>query len=331
MNITNSSSSGAVVDLCINVRLICGLPIWGELMLVINIVSIIVNILHYATLQVARKTSEEPHVITAWQKMLVQFAITDVACGLGGLIRACIFRRLVYGKSSAIGAVINFLSDIGNAVRFYVVALACYDRLIAIRWPFRYSSDILITRVNTICTVVWCCSSVFIILRDALFHDVICIHDIIGVTSLFDNRNAAIMSYSFLLPPALVIIILNVILLVELHKIRGTTTQPPNIANKATLYTAISSCLFIACLSPGFLGSVLNSVDLTFEDTLNYIGYLLHSIYGILNTVVYGWMNARYRQAFLALVTGNCNKKARVADENNVASSLADTIKADKQ
>ena len=332
MNATNSSILENVVDFCrsVTVENMCGQPVWEEIVLAVNIIAIVVNILHYITLQVARKTSEVSQANnSAWQKLLNQFAITDAACGFSGLMRACIFRRLVYGKSLRLGAVITFLSDISVGVRYYVLALACYDRCVAIRWPFRYSTDILIVRINTVCAIFWFWSAATIIVRDILFLEEICINDFVGVTNLYtENLLATAISFTVITPPALVIIVLTVTLLIELHKMRiagaSQTTgmlqiqqrRMQRITNKATFYTAVNSIIFIACLMPLIITSCLvAATDILADMSVNsynnvlYSGILLTFMFGILNTVLYGWLNKRYRVAFVTLITaGKFNK-----------------------
>ena len=289
MNATNSSILENVVDFCrsVTVENMCGQPVWEEIVLAVNIIAIVVNILHYITLQVARKTSEVSQANnSAWQKLLNQFAITDAACGFSGLMRACIFRRLVYGKSLRLGAVITFLSDISVGVRYYVLALACYDRCVAIRWPFRYSTDILIVRINTVCAIFWFCVAGIIIVRNILFLEEICINDFVGVTNLFTaNQLPTAMAFIPLTPPALVIIVLTVILLIELHKVRmagaSQTTEMlqiqqrrmQHITNKATFYTAVNSILFIACLMPAIITSCFVAAKMM-PEVYNVICYI---------------------------------------------------------
>ena len=81
MNSANSSPSEPVVGLCgiTTVQDMCGYPVWKDIVLAVHTISILVNIVHYITLQAAPKTSEVSQVnSSAWQKLLSQLAITDV-------------------------------------------------------------------------------------------------------------------------------------------------------------------------------------------------------------------------------------------------------------
>ena len=136
------------------------------------------------------------------------------------------------------------------------------------------------------------------------------------------------MAFIPLTPPALVIIVLTVTLLIELHKMRiagaSQTTgmlqiqqrRMQRITNKATFYTAVNSIIFIACLMPLIITSCLvAATDILADMSVNsynnvlYSGILLTFMFGILNTVLYGWLNKRYRVAFVTLITaGKFNK-----------------------
>ena len=169
-------------------------------------------------------------------------------------------------------------------------------------------------------------------MRDILFLEEICINDFVGVTNLYtENLLATAISFTVITPPALAIIVLTVTLLIELHKMRiagaSQTTgvlqvqqrRMQRITNKATFYTAVNSIIFIACLMPLIVTSCLvAATDILADMSVNtynnvlYSGILLTFMFSILNTVLYGWLNKRYRVAFVTLITAGKFNKNRV-------------------
>ena len=307
-----NSQADNLVDVCSGTMFDCGRPVWEEIYDVMNVVSIAINIIHLSVLNELQSGTARGH-ISSYHKLLKQLAGVDIAYAIASCMKMCVFRRLLIGSEKIWGALVSGLTDWPSPVRYYTLALACYDRCVAIRWPLHHSSNRLILNVNTAHVVLWLIALLLTGVREYIFRDSVCIDGISGATTYFGSFTAATVYYCTLTPATIIIIVCMFISLAELKKMISTPiTQVPQAqreVQRATVFTVANSILFLFCLFPGIIGSFQYALKIDVDFSVAYLGYALYLAYGIMNTLLYGWINKKYRATIVKMFCPKCQSR----------------------
>ena len=108
--------------------------------------------------------------------------------------------------------------------------------------------------------------------------------------------------------PLVFIILFSVLVLVELCKMRkrAHTGQQQDSIN-ATKYILTIVAVFIMCLCPLYVDLLIDLRSYpTLALVLDWFSIVAFMLYGIVNTVIYGWKNKTYRSVFCQLIKDCC-------------------------
>ena len=275
---------------------LCNPVAWEAVFLTLNISSLLINTLHHVILSriIALKG-------TNYLLILRFIAALDIAEALVSCVRvSCTFRPL-FLDSRIFSTCFTVLSSVFT-IRYYIMATACVERLTTIMYPMSYSTSCFASRIALWMALQIILLVIFNIIIDSVFFTDICMSTYYGpidVSGFWPPK----FILSLRVVASCVILIALIIMFLELNKMkkRSLTEQQRELV-VATKTVMIISALLVACLIPPFIGLALLGVTKTRHDIFTPLGLVAFFVYGILNTIVYGWRNASYRKALIDTV-----------------------------
>ena len=270
--------------------------------------AILINILHSSVLYRMNKKSAKPYLL-----LLIHMSVADLLTPAIDLIKGnCYAMSATYGASKGVAIILSTLVELPTTTRFFMIALLSYERFAAICQPFRYPSRLVVTRTTAIALLLWGISLVLLLVRDIIFSKFICINIYYGITSV-DKTLESLLYQGFLNGiPLVTACVLSVLVTVELVKMDKRVSghdahgRGSHDARRVAIYTIVNNILFVLCITPFVIAPFIPYWFLRF------FVYILFIFYGILNTVIYGWMMKSYRATLFQMLCCCCKGSANV-------------------
>lgn len=284
------------VQLCSGNYKQCNYVPWEITLIFFNCVSAFVNCVHLIILSNIRSLRGKAYLV-----VLQHIAVADIVASIASCLRiACTIHNKAT-ESRGFSAFISMI-DFTLIVRYYILAAACTERAKALSNALRYDSSPLVSHMSMWLALIWVFCALVAVIRDVLFYDRLCVNRVTGPGNLNELEPSLMTAVEIIIPSVVTIVSLCKVAY-EMTKMSGRST---NIQEQeifaAAKYVKIITAVFFLCFIPTlmvFIGLYAGFFSAHFT-SLAVFG---HSIYGILNTAIYGWMTKPYRKQFRNLVS----------------------------
>lgn len=298
-NLGNSSSnlsSGTLIPFCAGAKNLCPEVDWiVYTTYVITGVSILLNIVHITILNSFRGIKG-----TVYHRLMMSLTVAEILNCIKSVLKVNCFVRHAAAASYVVSRVLIFYSDFASYNRYVILTIAFIDRWMAMARPFRYN-DSLFVRFFWVWLLVPCVlTSIFIVIRDAVLTESICMEDVYGVTNCGDDLVPRLLCQLYFSVNLLLDSIFMVLVLWELWKMsKRQLTQDDKDVKTASRTILVLALLYYTCLTVAPLASWTISRGLSanqkLSDTVGLFAYLPISFYSVMNVVTYGLMSEGYR------------------------------------
>ena len=287
------------IKLCPNEDLICAGRFIEAANIGVNVISVVVNIFHMMVLSRLRWLQRQTYFF-----ILVHISIADIASAFAMMVRSsCVINHLALSFSPLAGAAVSACVDTAGIMKWYVLSVACVERYLAVCHALRYNSFFLVNHIQKVLAFLWIPACIMMMGRDLMFRDSICINSIIGINN-FTSAWPGIISAVNLLVPSIVSIVTLTKTWQELRKMKLGIDTIDQRTKRSAIYLMIISAVFYICLLPASVYILMMSFGFTKVKVLLVPFCILYSLYGVLNTLIYGWNIKSYRKAVSNLFLG---------------------------
>jgi len=231
----------------------------------------------------------------------------DILSAIAYVVKVQCFFHIIFAKAPVwCGLLTQTLSNTVTHYRYTMLAVGCAERYVAVCHPFQYKGNAFTRHLK-----LWSCLLVLPILglfamREILSRNRVCIHPVVGmITSSLLND---IVFISIILVPSFIASGLLLLIFKELRNMKNRRqAQIDEGLESASRYICVIFVAFMVCLIPvaGSFFTKMFSRRPT-EYTALFVT-LFNSLYGIVNTLVYGWMHKNYRAILFDLL--RCRKE----------------------
>lgn len=281
----------------------CISQLWSALIIIFNLVSMVVNCIHFFTL--LRLKQSTAHLLP-YMIVLQHIAVIDIAAALAYILHTPCWLRMLAVEYKILMAILS-ISDFTLTLKYTIIMTACLERFISLRYPFNYHSNTFIAHINKVIIMQWVAVSLVSILRDVFF-GTHCIDQAFGPGVDVTQPPIMLMTFIPVLTACAVIFVTLAGILKDLYKLKknSITTIQLREVMKATRYVLTITSIFFVCLSPLVVVAPLLNRNTDLNLSILSLANIAHSSYGILNTVIYGVSNKAYRNVIKAL----CHQKS---------------------
>lgn len=298
---TTLSVNDGLLRLCPAVEDFCGDLGWEVACTTSHLVAIIINILHMVML---RKLNNQ--LSSSLLNILMNTSLADILSSFSMIVKInCAIHHLSAGKPQVLTALLSASTDVGPLFRFYILALAAWERTVAICYPQHYQTHVLVRHSLLCIASMWLFVTAAVFLRDFIFNDTHCLTAILGVANYHAMEPKAII-YILMLIPSLITGILVVILAWKLRSVRRRIITGESCLNLLrsytdTKYVLIVSVAFYISFLPTLISFLLLFLGIKIL-VFNWIIVLMFAIYGVGNIAIYAVMSKAYRYQILRTI-----------------------------
>ena len=317
---TNSNTllEKSLVPVCKGYDDLCTATWYEAIIFLVNIVSIIINILHIVILRrIATRSSGGTHNSpSAYHKLIVLVSVVDILCAAVNMIKvSCRLHHLLSQAPQWISVAVLIAEDAVLMYRYPLLIIACAERYVALCYAMRPAAKIFRRYLNLWLLIGFIIMTALYITRALTSH--ICVHPVVGVMGK-SQASLIIFLLSILIPLAMatVLIALSIAEMRKMQK-KTVTSEDEQFIRNSTIYIIIISVAFYLCFIPAIVSLLVKVVGKIETEYTAMVVNIVTSLYGIVNTLIYGWKHKRYREE-LSLVLG---KKPTSMDSTCTGSS----------
>jgi hypothetical protein len=259
----------------------------------VNFLSAVANVFHMIIL--SRMPSLKG---TNYYHILLHLSIGDLHTGVS-VATFLIFNNVSYFKNATIPGLVLYDVLLRGWIpgKYWMMVAASVERYLALCKPMTYEVSTFATKLYIWLPLIWIGSLVYAIIITAVFHEHLCFSDLVGpiLTGMSGVGTARQVELGI---SALIVGILLTRVFVEIVKMgKRSTSQQEKDVRKAALYLGGVIISFYFCLVPAYIGYVVFLLTKKSTPLSFYVLQLpFSSLYGIFNTIVYGWITPGYRK-----------------------------------
>lgn len=260
----------------------------------VNTLSILYNMFHIYVLSTlsSLKRSAYYHILTHLTAADIHMASYTI-CQL-------IFNRTHFFSISTLHAIViyDILFSTSYTNRYLIMTVACLERYYALCRPMEHKTSKLVNYIHIWLPACWIFSFLLIAVRDVVFVHDLCFDSLTG-PAIRNGLGPGVFTSTASIVPSIITGLLVTRVLVELFCMRKReVAQTETQVKRATLYLSIIVIVFFVCLIPPSMSYLML---ISGVENLSSMGYYIGvvfftTLYGFLNTLIYGWMNSTYRK-----------------------------------
>lgn len=249
-------STEFAVQLCEGVTSLCLNNYLEAVILCLNGICLIFNIIHLAILSHFGREIAEKKYFT----VLKHITMSDIAIAIGYFLTIPCWIREIAISSKVIVSFIDSSAYIG-LLRYSIMAIATTERLIALRSPFSFSTNVFIKKLNIWLTLVWSIPLPVICISGLFSMEELCINVFFGMSATA-NPIYIITSIIFILIPSLAMFVGLVMIMKQIFKLGWLNSlhqrdrQLLKTIQAAKFITSISILYVFLCIMPS--GVIIN-------------------------------------------------------------------------
>ena len=308
------NATDILLPMCKGFSRMCSLQAYEYLAEIINVLSIFINILHMLVLNRMPSDKNLTRILT----MYSMISLVDIFCAAVYFIKAnCYMHHLVAHTSRWIAITIVIAEDAIIMYRYSLLMIICAERYISICHPTSADTFWCMRHVKTTSFIILLLVLGLFAARDVLSIDGLCLHPVIGVMTM--SKLATVIFFLSVLIPLMIADILILKVLWEIHQMKKRQLTPFDHCKglkRSFQYVVIITVGFHVCFVPVVASLLVKLVAKLSTEYTAIVVTLVNSIYGIFNTLLYGWMFKRYRRFLVQMFKlGKCleNKNQTVA------------------
>lgn len=290
------NASECDVQLCERNYEECNQMSWEVALISLNCLSAFVNSVHLFVLTQIQSLRGRAYLV-----VLQHIAIADIVSSVATCLRIACVVHIKATESRTFSAFVSVI-DFTLVVKYYILAAACVERAKALSSALTYTTSPLINHISTSMALIWVYCFLIAIIRDVLFYDRLCINRVTGPGNL-NAFEPSLMTTIEISIPGLITIIALIKVFREMTKMSyRSTSLPDQEIYAAAKYVGIITLVFFVCFTPTlmvFIGLYSGFHNVHFTS----IAVLGHTIYGLMNTAIYGWLTRPYRKQLRTLVS----------------------------
>lgn len=279
-----------VLQACLPGRL-CENTYWEMVCTAFSALSIIFNFLHIAVLNRMVSLKGKTYL-----KLLNHISIVDISTSVSIILQInCQLHIASHLKSRMIAVVISVVTTVPQILRYYMFALASYDRYVAICKPLLYDQSKVIRWFDGCVTFGWLFCLVYSTIKDIVFSSDLCLDIVFGANNLLVAEPVSLMAVIFIVFFATSAgFHFQIMVGREMYRMYKRQQVADSQVLRSALYVLIIYIKFIFCLFPVILCLVL-SYTKKCSYVLTWISTLMFTSYGTINSLTYGWLSKSYR------------------------------------
>ena len=276
-----------------------------------QLIIVVTNILHGLILNRMKRVNRSPalHVI-------LLMSVDDIAYSSLNILWSFCIRQWLSDNHACLNGVIGSVWLVTATTKYGILAIACYDRYVAICRPFQYSTNVLLKN-TTVGVVIMFILLLMTLTPTYMFSpearcakladDEPMIVDQIGYL-----RIGIQMAWTGLYMTMITVASFRV--LHELYKMRrgggrGPQAPDPSVL-KVTHLILVTVAVFICCFIPPIISEVHFSKNEVADPKQRHRARMVFDSYAIINVLVYGVMNKQYQDEVKKLLVACCPCKS---------------------
>ena len=289
--------TAAEVHACKGFKELCAVT-WYEFFIVaINVTSIIINMLHIFVLRriaVKRRGSSQ---VNRYQTLIQLISVVDIFCAVANVVKVnC---NLHLGLSHApkwVGIFVLILEDCFLMYRYPLLVIACAERYFSLCHAMKPAAKTFTKYFGVWNAITFICVAGLFCARGLISMKRLCIHPVVGV--MVNSQSSIIIFFLSVLVPLVLATVFMVLSSKEMKKMgnRAATTADEQFIRNSTVYVIIISISFYVCFIPAVVSVLVKMVGKIQTQYTAMTVNIVTSLYGVFNTLVYGWKHQRYRK-----------------------------------
>ena len=257
-----------------------------------NLISMLTNILHLILLN--RIASLKG---TAYGIILKGLSIADLYYTLPTILQSSCTLRLAVVQRFEVGLFFVTISGLSVYFRLFILTLASLERFLALCRPFKHSDSIFVRHMK-----VWsglcCVAAIAFSVRDLNIEtENTCLDLVTGFSNCANLRGSRRCAISMVLLSSIstIFLILVQIQLRKMNRVSTSVNREDKELKVAALYVLAMVLVFYFCFLVAIIDKIILWAFHTSVTGIGVVALLLNSLYGVLNTVIYGWVTPTYQ------------------------------------
>lgn len=265
-----------------------------------NVFSIFANIIHMVILSLIPSLKK-----SSYYHVLLHISISDIHYALYAICRLTLNRAEYFQNSPKfVYLIYDIIMTSADSNRYLILAMASFERYSALCRPMAHTTSKFTVYIHIWLPCSWIVIFVWTSIGVGVFHEDLCFNPLTGPSTAYGKVSGAVIILGAVGPCLLAIAALQTRVLAELLRMRETNiTREQTTIRKATHSLLIIIGVFYLCLTPT-MAAFLNRLyrGPTYRSLDYYLGSVLFSsLYGVVNTLIYGWMTPAYRHKVMAI------------------------------
>lgn len=293
----NQSSVVEIIPLCNKQTSICLPPSIEWTIIATNVFSLILNVLHMAILCQIKALRGK-----AYFAILQATSAADVLYALRTFSQVLCQGRMFMQRWVPAGFWSSFFNSTTTYIRLVTLGIACMDRFLAMYRPFNHRSSLFVRHIWVWLAISWVFAGVLLPFRDVFTdQNAICMDIALAANHCIARPDKATCASFMYLQTTFLTVSLTFVL-IQIYRIRQRLPSYPRSTHRhkettiAAVYVILMVFVYFLCYSLHIVDATIALVTGSTDNHIRIPGVIINSFYGILNTLIYGWITKAYQR-----------------------------------